>query len=178
LLGQISYVNSCTRFESIGGGNYGKNAGWEERTTPEATIAPHRDGELKFAALEPVEQVTSGVLRQSHLDVGVPPPPLRQKAREDALDRHGRCSNPKRARPSALERSGAINPCLGASQEIPAPHHEIIALARQTDVAADTLEQPQPELGLEIANLAPQRRLGDVKAPSTLRETAGIGDGD
>jgi len=178
LLGQISHINSLTHFESVGGGNNRENAGREERTTPETSIAPHRDGELKLTALEPVEQVTSGVLRQSHLDVRVPPPPPGQKAGEDALDRHGCCSDPKRARPSAFEGAGAINPCLSASQEIPAPHHEIIAVARQTDVAADTLKQPQPDLGFEIANLAPQRRLGDVKARGALRETAGISDGD
>jgi hypothetical protein len=122
--------------------------------------------------------VTAGVLSQSHLDVRVPAHPLRQKAGEDALDRHRRCSNTKHASPSAFEGAGAINPCFSASQEIPAPHYEIIAIARQTDVAADTLKQPQPDLGFEITNLAPQSRLCDLKARGALRETAGISNSD
>lgn len=42
----------------------------------------------------------------------------------------------------------------------------------------DTLEQLETELGLEIANLAPQRRLGDPKPRGGLREASRVGHRD
>src|SRR5687767_11177313 len=65
---------------------------------------------------------------------------------------------------------------VDAGQNVPGVREKGVARRRQAEPTRTTLEQPDPQLVLEVVQLAAERRLGDVEAPRRTRDVALLGD--
>jgi hypothetical protein len=175
MVGQVRYFHGLARPELMSRRNHRKNPGWEERATSKAPIAPYRDCELKLTAFELVQEACPRVFGQPQLDPGVMPTPPSRESSENTLDRHRGGADEKRARVPTLEGAGALVQRLDTGEEVPTSRQQVMAVTGESDPPADALEQPEAELGLEIADLAPQRGLSNSKPRGGLREAPRVG---
>ena len=101
-----------------------------------------------------------------------------QKPGEHRLD-HGRCrANLDDPGVPRLEGACALAQGLGVSQQLPAAPEQVFAFARQSDAAADAIEQLHPEFGLQHLHLPGSCRLAQVEACRGPGDAAGVGNGN
>ncbi len=65
-----------------------------------------------------------------------------------------------------------------AARALPCLPEEDLAGRRHRDLAVPALQQPHPDLCLELADRLRQGRLGDVQRSGGAGHMAGLGDGD
>jgi len=73
---------------------------------------------------------------------------------------------------------GPLAERLRPGEEVSALGEEVLSLARDAHSTADAIEEPDAEILLELADLAPEGRLTHPKLRRSLRETSRVSDGD
>ena len=103
-------------------------------------------------------------------------PVSRQKTGEHRLD-HGRCrANLDDPGVPRLEGTCALAQGLGVSQQLTAAPEQVFAFVRQSDAAADAIEQLHTEFGLQHLHLPGGCRLAQVEAYCGPGDAAGVGN--
>ena len=101
-----------------------------------------------------------------------------EERRQDVLDHLRRASDAKTPDFTAPHGQGMLSELVDAGEQLAAPKQQAFARAGYTDPAARALEESDTQLRLEIVDLPPQRRLGDVQLGGGPGEGARLGDRD
>jgi len=133
---------------------------------------------MDLAALEHVQAVAPGRLDDLYLHVGKRTAIGVQELRQHALDmlrRRGDLEHAELATPQGL---GALVDRGSVGQQAAAFAGELLARAGQYQAAPHSVEQPEPEVVLELGDLARQRRLRDPQMAGRFRDSAVVDHGD
>jgi hypothetical protein len=74
------------------------------------------------------------------------------------------------------EPPSALAERLGPGQEIAALREEVVPVSREPHAATDAIEEPDAELALELADLAPEGGLAQAELRGRLGEPPRVGD--
>jgi predicted metal-dependent enzyme (double-stranded beta helix superfamily) len=156
----------------------GKDAYREQQTPVELIVAaPEGQGEMHFAALDEPCGADGALLDEMDVDARSRRQVPREERREDALDDLGRSRDAKAPDLAAAHRVRMLGELLDVGEELSASSEEAFPLARQTNLSPRALEEPDPQLCLEVVDLAPERRLRDAQPSGGAGEGARLGDG-
>ena len=134
---------------------------------------------MNLAALEHSQGVRPrNCLDQFHLNVGVTLRVSVQEIGHDAFDELGRGRHLQHACVSPPEQLRPLADRAGVAQQTTAIAEQLLALASQYEAASHTIEEPETELLLEIADLPGEGRLSDAQVHRRPGDSAQLGHGD
>src|SRR5262249_32238274 len=111
--------------------------------------------EIELARLEAVGQRGSAILDETERDPWGRATPAGEEAGQ-AFERLGSGPEAEHSRATAPDSPGSLAERFRAEEEVPARGEEIPSLASDPDSAADTIEEPDAEVSLELADLTPE----------------------
>jgi hypothetical protein len=160
-------------------GYRGEDTDREQQTPFEVIVAaPDRQGEMDLAALDEPQGVDTALFDEMDVNSWSRLQIPCEKWRQHALNHLGRgcdAKAPDFAAPYGLCMFGEL---VNASEQCAAPGQEAFASACHTNSASRTLKEPDTQLHLKVADLSPQRRLGDAQPGGGSGEGARLGDRD
>ena len=136
------------------------------------------DRDVEPALADVVEEAPRRRRLEPHLDVGGHRGEPAQRARDRARQRRRRVADPQPHRRPCRGRARGATGHLGLLEDPPRLLEHRGAGLRQLDAAVGPLQEPDPELGLELADLLAHRGLRDVQALGRAAEVQLLGDGD
>src|SRR5271156_3146283 len=145
-------------------------------------VGPYRlhqaDAEMDVAAFERVQQARTH--RFDQLDLHIRPAfgVSMQELRKHAFHRLWCGRNLQDAGVGSPQSLSALAERADCAKDGAAIAEQLLALAGQNQTAPNAVEQPEPELFLELLDLAGECGLGDAQPQRRLRDSALLGNGD
>ena len=122
------------------------------------------DGQVQRTLLQEIQQPDAAFFGELDLDPGAVAAVAFEEPGQDALHRLGRGADPKHSHAPAPQGTRSLAHRLRLRQHVAAVPQQVLALGRELDATADSIEEQDAELPLQVADLAREGRLAHMDA--------------
>ena len=151
---------------------------WQYATLEASIALIMSDADVNLAAFQNGGLFATKGLGQFHMHIGKTFGISRQKRGQDAFDRVRRGGNLQHPPVSTLEHLHPLAERIDMGQYTASVSEELLAFGGQDEAAPDAVEQPKPQLLLEVHDLPRKSRLRDAQPQRRFRNRAQFRHGD
>lgn len=176
---EIRHVDRRAPPETMPPGQRGQDSKRKQQATLEVIVAvTNRHGQVCLATLDAGERAHTPLLEETDVHLFSRLQISGQERSQHALDHLGRAGDAQAPDVAASHGVGVVDEPVDIGEQGTAAEEQTLTRAGHPSPAAHTLHEGHAQLLLEVANLAPQRRLRDPHLRGGSGEGAGVGDGN